>query len=418
MISSGNREALRTQAVSLLCRALSMVFPHRRSLDLPARKVRRVLVLKPCCIGDVLMATPALHALRRGLPQARIAVGVGSWSRAALEGNPDVDELIDTGTVGIRGQYSPGDVLALARRLRQGRFDAALVLDRSPVVALLPWLAGIPLRAGLDSRGRGFGLQVRLHVPRRGARHEVDLYLDVVRAAGIPVDGSGDALSVDASMETRRLRFTPAPAACAEVEQLVRSLGLAGRAPLVVIHPGGGTNPGMALALKRWPAERFGLLAARLERELGAAVVITGAAPDRQACARAAATARQAGGAPYNLCERLSFGQLAALAARCDLYIGNDAGTTHLAAAAGAPVLSLFGPTAPYTYGPVAPGSAAVWLGIPCSPCFVDGVAPPCPFHHRCMVDMDVERVVRRARALLATRIATQNASRAEASRP
>ncbi len=409
MIFSDNREAFRSQAISLVCCTLSIVFPHRRSLDLPARRVRRVLVLKPCCIGDVLMATPALRALRRGLPQAHIAVGVGSWSRAALEGNPDVDELIDTGMVGIRGQYSPGDVVALARRLRQGRFEAALVLDRSPVVALLPWLAGIPLRAGLDSRGRGFGLQVRVHVPRRGARHEVDLYLDVVRAVGIPVD---------ASTEARRLRFVPAPGACAEVEQLVRSLGLAGRVPLVVIHPGGGTNPGMALALKRWPAERFGWLAARLERELGAAVVIAGAAPDREACAQAVETAQQAGAAPANLCERLSFGQLAALAARCDLFIGNDAGTTHLAAAAGAPVLALFGPTAPYTYGPLAPGSAAVWLGVPCSPCFVDGVAPPCPFHHRCMVEMSIELVFRRARALLAERAARQEATHSAAGCP
>lgn len=396
MISSGNREARRTQALSLVCRTLAAAFPHRRALDLQACRVRRVLVLKPCCLGDALMATPALHALRRGLPQAHIAVGVGSWSRPALEGNPDIDELIDTGMVGIRGRYSLADVVALVRQLRRDRFDAALVLDRSPVVASLPWLAGIPWRAGLDSRGRGFALQARVRVPRRGIRHEVDLYLDVVRAVGLPVEHTPEA---------RRLRFVPAPATCAEVDQLVRALGLAGRRPLVVIHPGGGANPGMTLALKRWPAERFGQLAARLEGELGATVLLVGARSDQDICMRVLETACRAGGTPVDLCARLSFGQLGALAARCDLYIGNDAGTTHLAAAAGAPVLALFGPSAPYTYGPTAPSSAAVWLGVPCSPCFVDGAAPPCPFQHRCMAEMEVERVFRRARALLERRL-------------
>jgi lipopolysaccharide heptosyltransferase II len=396
MISGFSFDRLRTAAITLTCRTLARAFPHCASLDLSRRPVQRVLVLKPCCIGDVLMATPALQALRRALPQARIAVGVGAWSRVALEGNPDVDELIDTGMVGIRGRYSLADVVALVRRLRRDRFDAALVLDRSPVVASLPWLAGIPWRAGLDSRGRGFALQARVRVPRRGVRHEVDLYLDVVRAAGIPVDDTPEA---------RRLKFVPSPQDSAAAERLLRSLGLPGRRQLIVIHPGGGANPGMTLALKRWPAEHFGQLAARLERELGATVLIVGARSDQDICMHVLETARRAGGAPVDLCARLSFGQLGALAARCDLYIGNDAGTTHLAAAAGAPVLALFGPSAPYTYGPTAPGSAALWLGVPCSPCFVDGTAPPCPFQHRCMAEMEVERVFRRARALLEGRL-------------
>jgi ADP-heptose:LPS heptosyltransferase len=157
----------------------------------------------------------------------------------------------------------------------------------------------------------------------------------------------------------------------------------------------------MTLALKRWPAERFGRLAARLEAVTGATTLIVGSDSDRDVSGPTLEAARAVGASPIDLCGRLRFGELAALAARCDLYIGNDAGTTHLAAAVGARVLALFGPSAPYTYGPTARQSSAVWLGVPCSPCFVDGAAPPCPYGHRCMVELDVERVLLRARSLL-----------------
>jgi ADP-heptose:LPS heptosyltransferase len=131
-------------------------------------------------MGDVLMATPAIAALRKSLPAAHIALAVGQYSRPAVANNPRINELVDT-VVGGKGSRL-GDYRALARALKRGKYGAALVLDRSPLLNLAPRMAGIPVRAGLDSDNRGLALTHPVPCPSASARHEVEWYLDVVRA--------------------------------------------------------------------------------------------------------------------------------------------------------------------------------------------------------------------------------------------
>ncbi len=119
-------------------------------------RLRRVAVVKPCCMGDVLMSTPAIAALRRALPDSHIAVVVGGWSRPAVAHNPRVSSLIDWPASGGAAKWR--DCKALATQLKSGHFSAVLVLDRSPLLNLAPLMAGIPVRAGLDSHNRGIGL--------------------------------------------------------------------------------------------------------------------------------------------------------------------------------------------------------------------------------------------------------------------
>src|SRR5437868_152094 len=107
---------------------------------------RRLVVLKSCCLGDVLLATPLLAALRRAYPRAHLVAGVGRWARPALLNNPDLDGLLDLETVGV-GRLRPAMYTRVARRLRAWCFDVALVLARTPVLTMLPLLAGIPVGA-------------------------------------------------------------------------------------------------------------------------------------------------------------------------------------------------------------------------------------------------------------------------------
>ena len=328
-------------------RALSAVLTTlERIVDVvqeaPARPVapRRLVVLKSCCLGDVLLATPLLAALRRAYSRAHLVAGVGRWARPALLNNPDLDGLLDLETVGI-ARLRPAAYARVVRRLRAGRFDVALVLDRTPLLAALPLLAGIPVRAGIDSAGRGFSLNVR--VPWEAVEHEAELFLRVGAALGVPTHDV-------------QLRFAPTKDDHARADELWHQAGLDG-ARVAAVFPGGGRNPGMVLDAKRWPPARYAALADKLHGEYGLAVVLAGSEDDRPVTA---AVQRLMRAPAVDLAGRASFGTLGTLFARCALFAGNDCGPMHLAAAVGTPVLAIFGPTDPAVYGPFSPRAVAL----------------------------------------------------------
>ncbi|HLZ81261.1 MAG TPA: hypothetical protein VKP04_06490, partial [Ktedonobacteraceae bacterium] len=127
------------------------------------------------------MTTPLLEVIHQAYPEASITYVAGTWSKAIPEHHPDVDIVIDCGAIGIHGSYSLSDYRKLTRTLRAQHFDLAFVLDRSPTLTLLPWLAGIPRRVGPDSLGRGFSLTDRVPVSSSPIQleHQAEIYLDL-----------------------------------------------------------------------------------------------------------------------------------------------------------------------------------------------------------------------------------------------
>jgi len=360
---------MRQLLVGCAYRALGALFSpgFRRPIDLSQLTRAKILILKPCCLGDVLFATPLVRELRRALPDAQIIFGVGSHSRAAVERNPHLDDLLDTGPVGS-GAYTARDYRALVQRIRAERFDACFVLERSAILGLLPRLAGIRDTIGVDSGGRGFALNVG--VSSEPVRPESELYLDVFRAVG-------------GHPESGLLEYHPSAKASERVQALLTS---SVSRPLVVVHPAGGTNPGMSLTRKRWPLEHFVKIAERVVR-IGGTVALVGSEEDR---AVSTGLARHKG--VVSLIGKLSLDELAALAAQADVYLGNDSGPSHLAEAAGARVVMLFGPSDPLVYGPRARGSIALTAGLACSPCFEFGRVAPCA-NVLCLPMLSVDRV-------------------------
>ena len=360
--------AIRGRIISCAGRLLARVF---RETPVPAGfRPKSILVVKTCCIGDVLMATPALSALRQAFPQAAISVAVGAWSRSALEGNPDIDEIIDCGNIAGGRSFTASEYFRLVRSLRKRRFDCCIALERSPLLTALPWLARIPVRVGLDSAGRGFSLTVRVPVPDR--RHEAELYLDTVRKIGC-------------EPHEPRLRFVPSAQDHFRAEHV---LGPLGNAPLVAILPGGGVNPGMSLLAKRWPAERYAAVADRLAA-LGYKVLVIGAPSDR---ATVDAVKQGMKSCAVDLVGQLNLGELGAVLKRCRVVLANDSGPMHLAVAVGAPVVAIFGPSDPAIYGPYGQDGAVARSNLECSPCFKQGWAPACP-EARCMSGLSVDAV-------------------------
>ena len=313
---------------------------------LPAKPVRmkprRIVFIRPCCIGDAVMATAALSALRETFPQAHITWAIGSWSARAVEHHPAFDAILDTGA-GDMPLRSAAGMLRFVRQLRAGHYDMAVSLLRSPLMSLAVYCAGIPIRAGLDSLGRGFGYNLRLPVDPADRVHESEIYLKLISAI--------------AGREVRAWANLPVTAAAkAAVKRRLAAARLA--RPYIVAHPGGGGNPGMRMDSKRYPPAQLAELLNHVAGAASAPVILIGGPKDAH-WVEAVAERLAAPSAAW--VDKLSFQEIAALAADAWFYIGNDSGLTHLAAASGARTVMMMGPTDPRRYAPYTPNHLVLW---------------------------------------------------------
>jgi len=300
----------------------------------------RIVFIRPCCIGDVVLATACLKAIRTRFPAAHITWAVGGWSRQAVEHHPLVDAVLDTGSAALPVK-SVGGFFNFVRRLWQGNFDLAISLVRSPLMSAAVYLSGIPQRAGLDSNGRGFGYNWRARIDPQQPRHEAEIYLDAARLLGAETAGCFANVPLDPDAQSR-------------MRQQVSS-------PYIVINPAGGSNPGMVMDSKRYPPAQLAALANILSAEQGANIVLLAGPQDGDI---AAAVTAHLSHPPQSFIGALSFPEMAALAAGALLYIGNDTGLTHFAAAAGARTVMILGPSDPARYAPFTPESLALWQPV------------------------------------------------------
>jgi lipopolysaccharide heptosyltransferase II len=322
------------------------------------------------------MTTPLLEVLQRNYPQASITYVAGSWSKVIVEHVPAVSRVIDSGTVGIPGRYTLRDYWRLARTLRHFSFDLAFALDRSPMLTLLPWLAGVPRRVGPDSLGRGFSLTDRVAVSAspEQLRHQAEIYLDLARAIGLSVDSP-------------HMRFVPTPE---ERQKVLPESKLK-----VAVFPGGGSNPGMQLTAKRWPLERYKAIVRRLTLERDMHVLLIGGPDDKVLTQAIMEGLDVPEDTITDLAGQTTFGEMGANLEACALFIGNDSSPMHLAAAVGIPVIAIFGPTSPQEYGPYPPNDSrhvALWQHPTGQPCFFLGKMQPCA-NCTCMQSVTIDDV-------------------------
>ena len=291
------------------------------SVSASAAGAARVLVVGVNWLGDSIMTLPALEALRRRRPGVRLVLLVKP-ALAPLWGLYPGAEAVLPLAEGLGGTWRT------ARAVRAGRFPEALVLPHSFRSALIPFLAGVPIRRGLCGHGRDWMLTEALRpAPRPGRGHQMDEYLQLLAPE------AGDELPA-----VPWLVVPEGPRRAAEAR-------LAAPGPVVGFFPGAAYGPS-----KRWPAERFGAVGCRLAAERGCRVAIFGSPRDAAAAAQVAA---QVGPAALNLAGRTTLTDLAALLTGCAVVLGNDSGGLHLAAALGVPVVGIFGITDPAKTGPL-----------------------------------------------------------------
>jgi lipopolysaccharide heptosyltransferase II len=312
--------------------------PFRLWGQRPYTPPQKALILLPCCISQVMLATPLLAVLHKAYPQAQFDWAVSDWARPAIAGNPHLTEIVRSGATAVAdGSWS--EIHALIAQIREHGYDTCFIPSRSSLLAYIAWRAGIPQRVGIQLDGRGFAHTFPV-TPPGGERHAAAVYLSLAKAVGVMV-GPVSRLPME---------FYPADTARTTVtRRLIDELNWLGERPLVVLHPGGGTELDSVEAGKQWPAERFVLLGNYLARKHEAQILLVGSADDVPKCETIAGLMAVT---PANWAGSVSLGELGALCEMADLYVGGDTGPTHVAAAVGCPTLAIFGPTDPTLSAP------------------------------------------------------------------
>jgi heptosyltransferase-2 len=331
--------------------------------------VMRLMVRMPNWIGDAVMATPALGALRRAFPAAQLTVVANPLVAELFAVHPDCDRVIRFDKRGAH--HGAGGFWRFCRELRRERFELAVLLQNAFEAAVMALLAGIPRRAGYRTDGRGFLLSDGVPaVDKKHGLHHVDYYLAMLRQLGIACGG-------------RQLHL----ALTAEEQQWAAAT--LGSGDWLALNPGASYG-----AAKRWLPERFAAVADSLVSAYGCRIVLTGGpgeAPIGDDIARGMQSPA------LNLIGRTSVRQLMAVLARCRLVVTNDSGPMHIAAAFGVPIVAVFGPTDHTTTSPLVDNCRIVRHPVDCAPCLMR----ECPTDHRCMTGVTAEAVLSASNDLL-----------------
>ena len=320
-----------------------------------------MLVLRFSAVGDVVLTSPAIDALRAAWPDARIVYAIKERLAGLVTHNPNLDEVI-----ALRAGEGP---LSYARRLRA--VQPTVVLDlhgkiRSKILRLL--IPGVP-KVVWHKRDFRDTLPVKLALrPYRSSMLFADRYHAAVEEL------------VGRKLPRGRLQYFLGPEDRAEADRVMRAAGLDPAKPLL------GLSPGANWETKRWPAERFAGLARRALLR-GMEVAVQGSASEASLGQLIASSAPGA----VDLCGKLDLRGLGGFISRCAAFVANDSGPMHMARALGVPTLSFFGSTDPTMFD-FASGHRALFAGVPCAPCSFFG-RRRCPRgHFRCMLDLDEDR--------------------------
>lgn len=324
--------------------------------------IRRILVLNRNQIGDCVLTTPMLRALKRRFPRARVFVSIPKSNQDLLVTNPHVDEIV------LRPRRSSWAAKCrFAFQMRRAHYDLIISLqEKSLFYAWATHSTGLlnprrPVNVALEHlRTRRWYQHIS---PVRADQHEVLKYLEIAHMLGCPREHSPV------------LELEPPADARAQVQRFLGDRCLNPDARFIGINPGGTKRE------KRWPVERFAQVADRLHTELGLTVMVLGGPTDREMAARIAQRMQHR---PVVVAGRASLGETAAYLERCAILVTGDTGPMHMAVAMAVPVVALFGPTSPIKFGPFTTLGVTVKHDEPCPRC-------PKPCLHTITVDECVE---------------------------
>jgi lipopolysaccharide heptosyltransferase II len=344
---------------------------------------RNLLCVRLDYLGDVLMCTPALRALKESVPGRRITLLGSGGGAAAAAHVPEIDEVIAYAAPWMKhgGPHDIGIDIAMVERLRERDFDGAVIFttysQSALPAAMLCYLAGIPLRLAhcRENPYRLLSDWIPETEPQQQLRHEVRRQLDLVAAIGC-------------ATADERMSFSLRQQDLEWARREVSALGIAQEQPWVLMHPGA------TAASRRYPPEHWAAAARRIVGELELPIVFSGDAGETELIEHIRA---QCGLPTHSLAGRATLGQLGALIRLASVMVVNNTGPAHMAAAIGTPLVDLYAQTN-LQHTPWRVVSRVLYHEVPCRNCYKS----VCPEgHHDCLAKVEPGRVVAAVRELL-----------------
>jgi lipopolysaccharide heptosyltransferase II len=337
----------------------------------------RILVVRTDRVGDVILSTPVLEAIKSRFPHSHLTILVSAYAAEVVKNNPHLDDVIiddcDNKHKGIWGMFR------LTKEVRSKGFDVSILLKPTLRLASLLFLTGIRYRIGTGYRFYQLFFNSKVYVHRKmNLRHEAEYNLDLLRPLGIQPGEIRPRIYLQAKEELF-------------AQEIWKKFEITGEDTVVVIHPGSGQS---SLNL---PARRFAQAADRLAEEIGAKVILTGSEEEKGLVDFIKSRMEHQ---VFDLSGRTSLRQLAAILKRSDLVIANSTGPMHLAAAVGTPTVAVFCPifsAGPIRWGPYGEGHEVILPPVPvCEKCRPER----CP-HYDCMEKIKADHIVSKALFLL-----------------
>jgi len=331
---------------------------------------KRILIIRTDRIGDVLLSTPAIKAVRDYYSDAYIAMMVRPYAREIVEGNPHLDEVIIYDKFGKQKSWL--DSAKFAMFLRKKRFDTAIILHPTNRVNIISFFAGIPSRIGYN-RKFGFLLTQKInHDKQLGEKHESEYNFDILRLLGIETKNKDMFIPLNKDAGNW-------------AEEILGKNNISFKDLIIAVHPGA------SCPSKIWPLSRFSELANNLIEKYQAKIVVVSGKKDRELAEK---VIESINGKVIDLSGKTSISQLASILKRCKLFISNDSGPVHVSSAVGTPVISIFGRNqpglSPKRWGPLGEKDRYLHKDVGCIEC----LAHNCKKELICLKSIKVEDVL------------------------
>jgi ADP-heptose:LPS heptosyltransferase len=352
----------------------------------------KFLVVRTDRMGDVILSTPVLEAIKSYLPKSYVAFMVSPYAKEVLNNNPYLDDVIIDDRADIhRGM---GGLLRLIKRIRKEKFDVGVLLHPTFRLAILLFLSGIRYRIGTGYRWYQIFFNRKVYQHRKkNLKHESDYNMDMLKLLGI----EPQRILPKVYLSESEKNFA---------DWIFGNFEIKKEDLLLAIHPGSGNS---SLNL---PVKRFAQAADTLIEDLGAKAIITGVEHEKELANLMEGYMRNK---PINLVGRTNLRQLASLLKKVDVLISNSTGPMHLAAALGTPTVAIFCPifaAGPIRWGPLGKGHEVISPPVPiCSKC----IPKSCP-HYDCMEKIKAEEIVSKVKSVLEEKFLERQSQKARSS--